>query len=161
MDQPPPLPGPVIAAASSLWRRAGGQHWMGVEGRSMWPVLRPGDEVLVLHGGQPPRPGAIVVAREGGGLVVHRLLAVTEAGGQVTYWTQGDARPQMDAPHPAEALIGRVIARQRARRETPMPERWTARTVAALQWGARGPRRLGRLVRRAAVRLLTTLRWGW
>ncbi len=154
---PPPN---VVAAAAALWQAAGGQHWIAVEGRSMWPLLRPGDAVLVAHGGPPPRPGEVIVVRQDEGLLVHRLLAITEATGQPQYWTQGDARPQPDAPHAPEALLGRVTARKRAGRETPVPVGWVARRVAALHWGARGRRRTGRKLRRVAAQALAALAWG-
>ena len=114
MVRPPTLPPtPVLEAASAVWQAAGAQHWIAVEGRSMWPLLRPGDAVLVQHGGPAPRPGDVLVVRQANSLLVHRLLAVTTANGEPQYWTQGDAQPQPDAAHARGALVGRVTARRR------------------------------------------------
>jgi len=130
----------------------------------MWPLLRPGDAVLVQHGDLAPRPGEVLVVVQDGRPLVHRLLAVTTDAGDTQFWTQGDAQPQPDAAHALDASLGRVIARRRAGREQSLNGGLTTaagRLVAALQWGARGPRRPGRTLRRALVRALTTLLWRW
>ncbi len=127
----------------------------------MWPLLRPGDSVLVQHGGRAPRSGDVLIMRQAGALLVHRLLAVSTADGQPQYWTQGDAQSLPDGPHRLVASLGRVIARRRGSHETALTAGLTARLVAWLQWGARGRTRLGRKLRRGAVWALTALRWRW
>src|SRR6185295_18828253 len=106
----------------------------------------------------------LLVVMQDGKPLVHRLLAVASNSGYTQLWTQGDAQPQPDAPHPADATLGRVVARRRPGHEESLTTGLTPvvdRLVARLQWGARCAKRPGRTLRRAAVRLLTTLLWRW
>ena len=150
-----------IAGATALWQAAGAVHWLAVEGHSMGPLLHPGDEVRVQHG-RPARVGDIVVVQQAGGLLVHRLIAATVEGSHTRWWTQGDAKPQPDAAHTPEALLGVVTARRRGGRERALDRGLNAaagRWIARWQWGARGPHRPGRTLRRALVRALAGRLW--
>ena len=61
--------------------------WLRVEvrGLSMIPTLAPGEWVLVRRD-VPPRPGAVVVVRLAGRLVVKRVTRVGDDG----VWVEGD-----------------------------------------------------------------------
>ena len=61
--------------------------WLRVEvrGWSMVPTLVPG-EWLVVRRGVPPRPGAVMVVKQAGRLVIKRVVRVDPQG----VWVEGD-----------------------------------------------------------------------
>jgi hypothetical protein len=81
-----------------------------VNGRSMAPLLRPGD-VLVVQPGKAGDllPGQIVVLQDADGFLTHRLIAI----GSDTFVTKGDAMPCFDPPAPFSALVGWVQSVER------------------------------------------------
>ncbi len=79
-----------------------------VQGRSMWPTLQPGDEIIV----EPISRDAIqrgdwIVLRAYNGLLVHRMLGFTKDGDLLT---KGDGHRAPDPPWPLDAIVGRVCA---------------------------------------------------
>lgn len=99
----------LVSAATEMWKNSGAQHWIPVAGNSMLPTLRPGDSVRVAHGQKRILRGDIVVFRQNGGLVIHRVLA---ARGEFLL-TKGDNRLRPDSPVPSAAVLGRVEERRR------------------------------------------------
>lgn len=99
----------LVSATTELWKNSGVQHWIPVAGNSMLPILRPGDSVQVAHGQKSIFRGDIVVFRQNGGLVIHRVLAVR---GKFLL-TKGDNRLRPDPPVPSAAVLGKVAARRR------------------------------------------------
>ena len=88
----------------------GAQARLRVVSSSMAPWLLPGDEVTLLR--QPLsrlRCGDLVVVQRSADFVTHRLILVKS--GKV--YTKGDRLPYLDAPVPAEQVLGRVVAIQR------------------------------------------------
>ena len=87
---------------------------MEVSGYSMYPLLKPGQRVLVrpMGRGERPRPGELVVLqslrRE---LVVHRVLRVYAKRGVLV--TQGDNTSAPDRPWPLRAVAGVVVGADR------------------------------------------------
>lgn len=107
-EGPSPLSPDQLAAVSDLWARAGRELRVRFTGTSMEPTLASGAEVLLVCG-EGGAPGDIVAVREGGGVIVHRVVA----GGAERGWllTRGDARWLPDAPAVgAGAVLGRVAA---------------------------------------------------
>ena len=87
-----------------------------IEGRSMAPVLLPGDEILVRRvAPEALRLGDVVVFYLDGWKVpcTHRLIWKRSRGGKIRYYTKGDAMPHAEC-FEANAFVGRV---ERARRE--------------------------------------------
>jgi hypothetical protein len=78
----------------------------------MAPALGDGDWLTVAPLCEPPRAGDIVVMRWAERLVTHRVVAV----GDGTAVTRGDACTALDPPVATDALLGRVVAVERARR---------------------------------------------
>ena len=113
----PPLPDPVLEAALEIWSRAGEQHLIPITGRSMRPLIRDGDLVLVAHGHADVRQGDVVVFRREGKLVAHRVLRVYGAGTGKRFLTKGDNAPQFDPLLGAEEIVGRVLAVRRGDRQ--------------------------------------------
>lgn len=86
-----------------------------VQGPSMAPTLRHGDQLLVLRR-RTARPGRVVVVRlpeAPAGLGVKRLVRVVDGG---ALWVEGDnpfgsTDSRSLGPLPADALVGVAIAR--------------------------------------------------
>jgi hypothetical protein len=93
---------------------AGGELRLAVTGRSMRPILREGDYLVVRPFRGPPRVGEVVVYARGGQIWAHRLLARSPSGNFLL--TKGDARGRPDAPLSPGDLIGRAVAVERAGR---------------------------------------------
>lgn len=92
-----------------------------VHGRCMWPALRPGDRVLVRAVDAELMLGDVVVYRAADRTFVHRVLALDHASASVT--CRGDASLARDAPVRVPALLGRVVAVERAGRRVRLPQR--------------------------------------
>ena len=93
----------------------------------MAPTLRDGDRLRVVAiGGVPARAGEIVLARRGGALVAHRLMALASERAI----TRGDGQSSDDPPLPASALCGRVVEVERLGR------RFLPSTPGAIERGA-------------------------
>jgi hypothetical protein len=87
----------------------GGAIWIRVTGKSMNPIIRHGDRVLITRSrGTPPR-GAVVLLDGGGTPLLHRVAA-QRAGFVVT---RGDSRTMNDAPHPMSSILGRAVVVRR------------------------------------------------
>jgi hypothetical protein len=115
-DQEASLPESYLAVALELLRERGEAQWLPVTGRSMLPLIWPGDEVLVTAVGQPPARGHILTFMQDGQLTSHRLLRAIEVDGQRRYITKGDNQWQPDPPIDAVAVVGRVVAVRRGER---------------------------------------------
>jgi len=86
-----------------------------VIGRSMAPLLRPGDKVIAQHiQADLLKRGDLIVIRQEyqqeKQLTTHRLIATDTRG----WHTKGDSCLHADPPIPAQAILGRVIAIERS-----------------------------------------------
>lgn len=176
---------PVIDAALTHWAAVGRRSTFPMAGRSMWPFLREGDQVTVVHGDYSHRPGTLIVYRHGDGLAVHRLLRVFTLHGEPVMLLRGDNNARPDPPLHQERWVGRVVAIQRSNQvyhvDSPL---WVGagwliaflgRMTATLEgWASAGRRRLfpnrpaegpGRLhqvvllMSRLPIRLITFVLW--
>ncbi len=113
-----------VAAAIRAWRRSGGPLLIAVNGRSMEPLLRPGDLIAIEPAQLPSlKPGAIVVVQDGAGLLTHRLIRAE--GATLLLW--GDGLPGPDPPLAAAGLVGVAIARERSGRRLQLTGRlWSS-----------------------------------
>lgn len=78
-------------------------------GYSMFPILRPGDKVIVkpLTKGELPLPGNIVVYLQNNGLVMHRLVEIINGNSnEPVFITRGDSMTVRDEPLHQHQLIG-------------------------------------------------------
>lgn len=111
-----PIPDPVLNGALDAWCDGEEQHYIPITGRSMLPLIRNGDQVLVAHGSGDISRGDVVVFRQEGGLVAHRVLRVL-GDTEPAFLTKGDNTSRADSPVEAKAVIGRVLAIKRGGRE--------------------------------------------
>jgi signal peptidase I len=124
-----PSPKSYVNISLNLWRRAAQSHWLSIQGSSMWPLLRPGDQVLVDCTPIDIRIGDIVVfqsqPREGDAqfiscrsfLIVHRVIRRMDSAKGSMYITMGDNMSCCDTPVSMAQIIGRVVCIRRGKRQ--------------------------------------------
>ena len=115
-NTPPSLPDEVLAAALDKWSQAGQQHLVPILGKSMKPLIQPGNQVLIKHGYTNAGRGDVIVFLQKEGLVAHRLLHIYKAGSKTMFITKGDNNSYFDPPLDAHQVVGRVLKIKRARR---------------------------------------------
>jgi hypothetical protein len=122
-----------LDAAADLLGRAGRLGRIPVVGDSMRPTLMAGLAILVDFRPDRTQVGDLVLFRQGGALVVHRLLArVRSRRAGPCLRTRGDGRPDLDPPVLAPSVLGRVVAVERPDGTWRSLEGPTARVYAAL-----------------------------
>lgn len=85
--------------------RSGGTLTLPVAGRSMFPSVRAGDELVVERTGiSKVSHGDIVLFARGERLCAHRVVSNSGTG----LLTRGDATQSLDAPIDANELLGKV-----------------------------------------------------
>ena len=105
---------------------------------SMAPLLRPGDSVLVEPITTELKLGEIVVLRHNNEWITHRVLRI-EAQRCQTY---GDNARSVDEPITLDAVVGRVVAIERAGRTLDLRQgRWPV-VNRALSWAGRNKLRV-------------------
>jgi signal peptidase I len=123
----------------SLWIEVLTEEWAGpvrlqIQGQSMWPTLRPGDQVTVEPlAADDLRPGDWVVLRRADALILHRFLAFSPEG---LLLTKGDNRRFPDPLWAREDLVGRVVTLSRGEGSATIPSstaRWAWTTFYRLQ----------------------------
>jgi ribosomal protein S18 acetylase RimI-like enzyme len=75
-------------------------------GRSMEPMLLPGDQVKIVKVKDRLRTGWVVVFAWRGGIVTHRVIRVAKE----VFWARGDSCADREGPVPLGDAIGRVVA---------------------------------------------------
>ncbi|WP_075591550.1 S24/S26 family peptidase [Labilibacter marinus] len=89
-----------------------------VYGLSMFPVLMPGDRVKVVKGDKL-RIGDVIVFKNNGNLIAHRLLAVDIENKVVL--SKGDALKKSDKVYSLQSILGVAIVHKRNNKEI----KWT------------------------------------
>lgn len=104
------------AVALNLMRQSGqtgAATRLSVTGTSMLPLLRPGDAVWLLAIDPALlRPGDLVLIRQQGVWLTHRLIAA----GAAIWQTKGDNNRLADPPVAAQEIEGRIVALERGGR---------------------------------------------
>ncbi len=90
----------------------GQQVEVPASGLSMYPLLRPGDKLMVIP--QLPQKGEIGVFCKQGILIAHRLIRRDTQ----TFYFKGDGLIYADSPTPLEDVLGTVISRKRKNKLT-------------------------------------------
>jgi signal peptidase I len=108
---------PVLDAVLNMWTLAGEKHYIPITGRSMFPLIRNGDQVLVAHGCAGIRRGEVIVFRHDGKLIAHRVLRISKNEAGHAFLTKGDNVLQFDPPLRANEIVGRVLAIKRGEQQ--------------------------------------------
>ena len=107
-------PSRILDVAFDLWRQSDEQHTLPITGTSMNPLFQEGDTVLVSHDCATIVPGMVVVFRQKGDLVAHRVVAIHQTDGtDPVYQTKGDNSPSLDPILRSNDILGKVVAIQR------------------------------------------------
>jgi len=129
----------TLQAALELWGQSGEAHTIPINGRSMLPLLREGDRVLVAHS-REVSIGDIVVFQRSDGLIAHRVLKINagEEGERILH-TKGDNVLVLDPPLKEVELVGVVAAIYRGSRQMDLDtpawqamNRWISMCMRAL-----------------------------
>lgn len=113
----------VEQIAFALWQQQAGARWLPVTGHSMLPLLRAGDQLLVVPQ-VTYQLGDIVVFQQDATILVHRVVATMPQGRspdrkqrsvdtRLSWVTRGDNCQAVDPPVAMAQMIGKVVALQR------------------------------------------------
>lgn len=130
---------------------AGGAIRLPVTGTSMLPLLQPGDAVW-LQSIDPAalRPGDLMLIRQQGVLLTHRLIAV-----RPQHWqTKGDNNPLADPPITAQQIVGRIVTVERGSTSLDLRRRGWRIASRLLAWSGRIEERCQTLLRPRSRRLV-------
>ena len=130
-----PLSEQVLLGALDVWGANGEQHFIPVSGSSMLPLIQDGDQALVRHGVSGIQCGDLVVFRQQGKMVVHRVLQINPQANGPTFLIKGDNNLSVDPPVEAEEIVGRVLLIKRGEKilaTNTYPWRMAGRAIA---WG--------------------------
>lgn len=100
-------------AARQVMSETGDRAWIEMTGHTMFPVLRPGDRLLIALDNAGLQPGDIAVYRRRGVLVAHRLLCAGRRLDGPCWLIQGDNANKADAPVGDDEIVGRAVAVER------------------------------------------------
>jgi hypothetical protein len=110
-------------------------------GYSMFPSLMPGYIVVVkpLPEGVLPEAGSVVVFKDRGIMVMHRLLEITIGdNGHLRFNTRGDSRMEPDKPWTQNQFLGVAVRYKGAKREHSVrifvPSAWRYKYNYLLLW---------------------------
>ena len=117
----------IELAAEVLDRFGSGR--LQVQGSSMLPSLRPGDEVELRSPSQQIEVGDVVAYRRADRLFVHRVVERNCRGELVT---RGDTLPQADAPVSESELLGVVSSVRRRGKSVSFQNTFARRATASL-----------------------------
>jgi hypothetical protein len=138
----------VVFAAYRDNRRS---SWIQATGRSMTPLIRPGDELLVDFGAMPVHFGQVVLFSQRHVQVAHRFVGWDTTGDTPMLLAKGDAEALADAPIPTDLVLGVVRAIRRGPDLAPTLVGLGGRRAAILAqvswWSDRGVRVVRRLTR--------------
>jgi signal peptidase I len=100
----------VADAMLDIWKEVGGETSLQVSGYSMYPLIAPGENVIVKHTDADIRPGDIVAFKRGLRIVVHRVIRVCMVRGEFVLLCRGDNNLFLDARVTMSKILGKVLA---------------------------------------------------
>ena len=107
------ISGEMLHAIVNVWDQTSEKFTIPIVGRSMYPLIREGDNVLVECGYSQIRRGDIIAFRSENKLIVHRVLTISEKGTGFSVTTKGDNVPHLDPVVSHREIIGKVSAIKR------------------------------------------------
>lgn len=108
-----PLKEALLEASLDLFQQAHQQVWLPFVGASMLPYIREGDMILVQPTIRPIRFGDVIVFKQAGRLIAHRVVFIKKHGDTRIYRTKGDNLYSLDAPIPHSVVRGRIVCIQK------------------------------------------------
>lgn len=102
----------VHQTAAQLWQQATRPRMIVVTGNSMLPLLRAGDQALVVPVNRPLLRGDLVVIAQEEQWVIHRLIRFVKIDHARFLLTKGDNGPS-DPPVTAVQVVGLVVVLRR------------------------------------------------
>jgi RimJ/RimL family protein N-acetyltransferase len=127
-------------------------------GRSMWPLLRPGDTAIAEPLDGAPREGDVLVFRTGERFIAHRFIGFWPDG---RLRLHGDFALDEDPPLAPESALGRVVAIERGGRRISLDAGLPRLFAFAMPLLRQRVPRLLRSARKAATRSLESIDRAW
>ena len=93
----------------SIWAARREKTECCLSGHCMVPLIRHGDTLVIEHGRDHIRRGDIIVFKENGKFLVHRLIHRKKTATSERLYTKGDRRRFFDPPVYPEQVQGKVI----------------------------------------------------
>ena len=93
----------------SIWAERREKTECCISGHCMVPLIRHGDTLVIEHGRDHIQQGDIIVFKEDGKLLVHRLIHRKKTATSERLYTKGDRRRFFDPPVHPEQVQGKVI----------------------------------------------------
>lgn len=91
------LTAPQVKAVTDIWGEIGEWTHSRLSGFSMWPLIKPGDTVIIDHRIKNYKLGEIVVFQYRGRLIAHRVVKlIKEKSSEIIYLTKGDHNRYLD-----------------------------------------------------------------
>jgi signal peptidase I len=106
----------LLGTALSLFQQARRPIWFPMVGTSMSPQIKEGDMILVQPAQSSIRFGDVIVFKQRGGLIAHRVISIQKGSNEHIYRTKGDNRRDFDALVMQSEVLGRVVCIQRHNR---------------------------------------------
>ncbi len=103
----------IVESIVEFWGQCGKQNFVPVSGRSMLPLLEPGDQLKVLHGQSHVDVGDVITFYKDDTFVAHRIMQIKTKQNRPVIISKGDNTPQFDPPLRLQEIVGRVIAVER------------------------------------------------
>jgi signal peptidase I len=104
----------IADAMLDIWKEVGAETSLQVSGYSMFPLIAPGEIVIVKHTDADIRAGDIVAFKRGRRIVVHRVLRVHDVRGESVLLCRGDNNLFLDARVAKSKIFGKVLAVEKA-----------------------------------------------
>ncbi|MCF6148551.1 MAG: signal peptidase I [Candidatus Kuenenia sp.] len=110
------ISGELLHAIVNVWDQSHETFAIPIRGRSMYPLIREGDNVIVTCGYSQIRRGDIIAFRLDNKLIVHRVLSISGNETDFSVTTKGDNVPHSDPAVNHREIIGRVSAIRRGKK---------------------------------------------
>lgn len=91
-----------------IWNDVEKETTLHVSGRSMWPLIEPGDQVLIKHTRRRIRPGMLIAFRQNNRIIVHRVVRAYSVRNNNVYVCRGDHNGHLDRRVQQSEVIGKV-----------------------------------------------------
>ncbi|MCL4472972.1 MAG: S24/S26 family peptidase [Actinobacteria bacterium] len=140
----PSLPLEDLAGLARDVIARGGIFRFQARGRSMMPLIRERDELLIVAAGPggPSRGDILFTHTPDGAVKVHRLIRIDSSHGADAYVTKGDNAATADEPIDLKQIVGKVAGLNRSgsfRDFSRMDSRMASRLLGRLEQMTDGP----------------------
>ena len=96
-----------------VWNETQKESTFRVSGRSMCPLIEPGNKVIIRHSRAGIKPGMLIAFRQNNRIIVHRVLRKYSGQDETVYLSRGDHNRHLDPRIRESEIVGKVISIER------------------------------------------------